>query len=497
MVPDLGVAGTHNKGSSGNDLLCDSPFFKGYCVKEGISLSGFHRSVPETTRVMRDFFKYMHAGAEPNLVSHVDLAFDVLGLVYESCKNRCETVKEPEIVFSQLRLQSSSSLDGRRAGPTKAHLLHQWVNDKDGSVLNDAWDWYSRRLCRDRRNHSVSAKCEVRPDSKLGKTRAFINMSVYSYVGCFALFHHTNIALTEYAHWRSIYPEHFPGAHCVGIPAQHKGFDRVLRRIHSRKHIMSLDASHWDGSMLAYYMAKCALFRWNLLAVRERTMQNWLRLCNIMRDAIFSRLHCPDGTIRYKCGGMPSGLFTTLSDNSLINEALTIAAWLVLTYGEDAELPTPEEALSGWVATTDAACMGDDDLIGSDDDFSVEQWIEAFSLFNLEVTEGGSEFLSHDISEKNGIMYLKARGEKMFAKLAFGKHKEIPVEFDDLQYEYVRACGVRTELYPDTNAFEVIDKYVDYLEDYIYYGTPFRETPAFAAISSVRVPKEELESLWF
>lgn len=476
-------------------MLEDSKFFAGFLIKEGISLQGYHRAVPAVDRTMTDFAKYIHSEADLKHKELVDQACRFMLRIYEPLLARAKPIEDANVIVASLKLSSSSSVEGTADGPTKAHLVDAWVNDEE-SVLKDCWDWYSCRLCFDRRRHGVCAKCEVRPDAKLGKTRAFINMSIYSYVAGKALFSESNELLSMYAKTRSIFPERMHGAHCCGIPAQHGGFDKILAHMETFQRMTSFDARHWDGSMLSYYLSKVAWLRWQFFSERYRTMDNWYRLCNLVSDDCYSYLMCPDGTVRIKSGGQPSGRFTTLSDNSLIGEMLFIAVFLLLNRS-DGNIMTDDSFYQMYISGTFALTMGDDLMFADNLPFSTQDWVDAYSEFNIDMSVADTtEFLSHDVALVRGVNVLKPRGEKMLAKLAFGSHKNAPIEFTPLQYEYCRACGVRCEVYLDSDYFILLTRYLDYLEDYVVDGTRFGATEQYSLVSPMRMSREELEDLW-
>lgn len=493
--PGLGVVGRHAV-KDADDFLTDSIRFRGYCAHKSVSVSGYHRAVPSADRTMTDFFKYRHAALElkSTELDAVRLGFDMLECRYKKLKNRATTEHSVAAVVAELRPSSSSSVEGRPDGPTRAHLITSWVGEKTGNVLDNCWRWYVSG-CSRARLHEVCAKCEVRPDSKLNKTRAFVNMSIYSYVASCALWRDTNKLLTGYARLRSCVPDQLRGAYVCGVASQRRGFHSLLARMFSRPARFYFDAKHWDGSMLAAYMELVALFRWRLLAPSERTLKSWCTICNLTSDDCFSVLRCPDGTIRVKNGGQPSGRFTTLSDNTLIGEALYYAAWCLLEERDGSH--SADERLDSFDLTFDLAVFGDDSILAGSGPHSSADWIAAFARLNIEMEAGQTpEFLSHDIVLVDGVYQLQPRGSKLIGKLAFGRRIVRPDFLSDIQYEYLRACGVCNESYLDQSTYAFLCGYLDYLEETELNGVPFRSTIQFGEIASARMRPEELSDLW-
>jgi len=108
----------------------------------------------------------------------------------------------------------------------------------------------------------------------------------------------------------------------IGVRQTNLDFHRLYMRLREFDECAMLDANNWDGSILAELMIRVAVLRFKWLSRSYRTTENWWRIMNVYRNAIFNYLMFPNGLIYQTDGGMPSGFCLTADDNTLIHFAV-------------------------------------------------------------------------------------------------------------------------------------------------------------------------------
>jgi hypothetical protein len=194
-----------------------------------------------------------------------------------------------------------------RAPEGDEYLRQFW---EDTSVMNGPRTYYK-----------ASLKGELRPIEKVEaeKTRVFMAGPIESaYVGHRLFFEQR----------QRMQKGLFQTSSCIGIRQVHLDFDTLHHMWREFDKISSLDANNWDGSILGELIVRVAKFRWNMLAKSERTEENWNRLCNLYRDAVFTHALFPDGHICRTNGGVPSGFSLTADDNTLIHFIVMAYVWI-------------------------------------------------------------------------------------------------------------------------------------------------------------------------
>jgi len=174
--------------------------------------------------------------------------------------------------------------------------------------------------------YTACLKDEIRPREKLKleKTRVFTGSTAENSWACARLFKDQRDKMKN---------SFMSTSSCIGIRQTNLDFHFVFRRLRELPNCASLDASNWDGNILADLLIRVAMLRFKWLEPEERTEQNWWRVMNLYRDTIFTRTLFPDGYVYRMDGGMPSGWGLTADDNTLMHYA--ILSYVAISLGVD------------------------------------------------------------------------------------------------------------------------------------------------------------------
>jgi hypothetical protein len=225
---------------------------------------------------------------------------------------------------------------------------------------------------------TMNLKDELRPQEKAHKPRAFMGGPVEMVVHGKRLFGRQDAAIAAQ-------PLATPVR--VGfVPL--KGGMSELHALHStRRFHWDGDYHNWDGSVPVWLFEACMRVR-----LRFLNPHDYQRVVNYYRILCFGAMADPFGALIYKDGGMPSGTYTTATDNSIMN-ALLITMFELQSGADDFVI----------------SVYGDDNLVSTD------QPLDLTLLQNF-LSDLGLDYTS---AEKNAPPHFKELIDCTFLKLHF------------------------------------------------------------------------------
>jgi len=172
---------------------------------------------------------------------------------------------------------------------------------------------------------------------------------------------------------------------------------------------------------------KLAQFRVKKFCKKDQTFENTLRVYNYYWSLINSMIILPDGNIVIKSDGMPSGVYTTSTDDTFIS-----FIYIVFSYLINGGPPDYDFFFSNFVA----ALYGDDNCNSYSD--TIASWVRGELMartlnhhFGLTVTGHGLQewetisFLSHRFIEKNGVMIPMLSDERIICSQLVGSSEPL------------------------------------------------------------------------
>jgi hypothetical protein len=413
----------------------------------------------------------------------------------------CSVALNSEKAFNAFPLSTSSTADGAQAGPTKGHLLAQYIQHGGDSILAQCADWVDAgcpltgwpRVRTEEGvalHDTISGKDEIRPMDKLGKTRAFIVPSIYSYVGEYYMFSDFMTKYQQAALRRADDPS-IPFAGMLGVPAQLGGYHRIIGRFLTRAHKIFLDHSKWDGRIWELLFRSAGEVFWNLLVPWQRTRENRQRLDNLIRLMYSTPVTFPDGTQRVRAGGMPSGVFVTLLFNSIINEMLFHYVYMRIN-GKCSVSEVFERVM--------LMVMGDDINIASM--CPIPKLIEEYGLAGFVVSvEDDETFCSHRFKNTKGVWHLAASPDRVLASMYLKSTSSLASE-NPLASSLGRACSLLCEAFQagcptgfDVDVETILRDYISHVCRKTYDGKPFFDSKVCQDVLQSYFDEFELEVL--
>lgn len=386
-----------------------------------------------------------------------------------------------EKAFDAFPLSTSSTYDGRTAGPCKGHLLAQYIQFGKDSILAEVADWVTAGCQVYYKNgflytnsgirihDSLAGKDEIRPLEKHGKTRAFIVPSIYSYCAQWYLFSDF-AAKYQSASLRRAYDVPIGWAGMLGVPIQQRGYHEVIKSFLQKKYQGCFDVSQWDGSLFPEIFEAVGKIWWKTLVPYQRTKSLKRARDNIIKMIYATPVIFPDGFVRTREGGMPSGVFVTLLFNSIADEML-FAYCVMRILGR----MTMEELHQLFVVMV----MGDD--INAAADFDIfDQLVEEYALLGITITtESERSFCSHSFVETDGVWHLSASADRLLASMFLKSSRNLD-KGSSLSLTLGRACSLLAESFGagrptgfDISIEELLRQYIEWLCKLDYMGKPY------------------------
>lgn len=432
--------------------------------------------------------------------------WEILEEMYDGVKGRCTLGSYWDAVMD-FALNTSSTYEGRRAGPTKAHVLADFFDHGEDSQLvkiiqeanrafldDDITDWGETTQAYSK----VAGKTEIRSEEKAGKTRAFIVPPLSAYLLEHFLFAHQCKLMREVNVLKGIRAQ--PASCNVGVPVQHRGYDHIIRRMLTFDHHYSMDTTAHDGGVKEFEMAAVAAFRFKLLHPRYRTAQVWRAIERVYHQVQHGTCVLPDGSLARRVGGQPSGRFLTLDDNCLITSAREIYAWVRMVGLANA---TSESFHSSVFLNI----MGDDAHVSTIyDPQAFKQWLSHLREFGIVVDAQPSDvFCKHSIAfdEAADCYYFSYPGGTSLGANGWLNTRN----FEPLVQAYLTAAGHLSmardprivahdpEGRPHTIR-EVLNAFLDHLEATLVDGVPFIDHQSFDVVRGCRLADEDVDRMY-
>jgi hypothetical protein len=242
-----------------------------------------------------------------------------------------------------------------------------------------------------------------------------------------------------------------------------RGWHKLFLKLDAFEFKESVDTKNFDGSLYAELLWRLAEFRFSFLARRFRTFENMLRIYNYYDALINTLIILPDGSVIQKSDGMPSGVYTTSSDDTLLNEVLIYFAYL-----KSGGIVDYEFFHKHFVAA----------LYGDDNGFSYDHVLSHYfngsimanvlkETFGTIITGFGvrdwSEFsfLSHKFIEKDGILIPGLDPQRLICSQLIGSN--------DIVKSAERASAFRLLAWPYDYYFELFSEYLQMLLNRVEY----------------------------
>jgi hypothetical protein len=225
---------------------------------------------------------------------------------------------------------------------------------------------------------SMNLKDELRPLAKAHKPRAFMGGPIEMVLHGKRLFGRQDAAITGQ-------PMATPVR--VGFTPFHGGMRALWERHIARRYHWDGDYHNWDGSIPPWLLEAAMRVRMHYLQ-REQ----WQRVWNYYRSVSFAAMADPYGALLDKFGGMPSGTYTTATDNSLMN-LIVLRMYEEYTNSNDFII----------------SVYGDDNLVSTDKELDLSGLREFMLNLGLDYTS----------AEKDGDPYFKPLTECTFLKMHF------------------------------------------------------------------------------
>jgi hypothetical protein len=224
---------------------------------------------------------------------------------------------------------------------------------------------------------SINLKDELRPVAKAHKPRAFMGGPIEMVIHGKRLFGQQDAAIASH-------PLSSPVR--VGFTPFHGGMRALWRKHCKYSYHWDGDYHNWDGSVPPWLFEACMRVRMRYLSPCV-----WQRVWNYYRVLCFAAMIDPRSTLFEKFGGMPSGTYTTATDNSIMN-AIVLEMFAIT---QKAEL--------------EVSVYGDDNLVSTNDNLDIGSIREFMLTLGLDYTS----------AEKDGPPYFKQLVDCTFLKCQF------------------------------------------------------------------------------
>jgi hypothetical protein len=340
----------------------------------------------------------------------------------------------------------------RQYWKTKAEM----VNDDYGKkIIEDYWDSLATVRASDV-FFGAHLKEELRAREKIisKSTRLFIAAPCEHTLSGIRLFHDQNKKLIRSA---------LSTFSAVGMNKYQLGWHKLQIRLSRFPNNESLDTKNFDGSIIKEILWHMAHFRFSMLAKRYQTFENRLRIYNWYYQLINSIIVLPDGSVVIKEDGMPSGVLTTSSDDTIINFIYIVFAYLYNGGPVDYQF---------FVDNFMAALFGDDNLNNYSNE--IKQWVNGVAyasamkhVFNITTTNVGLQswdtlsFLSHQFGHKFGMVVPLLSRDRIICSQIIGS--------SDPLKSAERASAFRILSWPYDDLFQLFTTYLVQLCDEFDY----------------------------
>jgi hypothetical protein len=229
---------------------------------------------------------------------------------------------------------------------------------------------------------SMNLKDELRPGAKAHKPRAFMGGPLEMVIHGKRLFGRQDAAITAD-------PLQTPVR--VGFTPFHGGMRDLWNKHCARKFHWDGDYHNWDGSIPPWLLEAAMRVR---MAFLKR--ENWQRVWNYYRTVSFAAMADPYGALLPKFGGMPSGTYTTATDNSIMN-LIVLRMYEQYTNSSDFII----------------SVYGDDNLVSTDNNLDLSNLRKFMLSLGLDYTS----------AEKDSDPYFKPLDQCTFLKMHFSQHE--------------------------------------------------------------------------
>jgi hypothetical protein len=291
----------------------------------------------------------------------------------------------------------------------------------------------------------------------------------------------------------------------VGGSKFRRGWDRLYERLSRHPNAFELDESAYDASLFREAMYGMIDFRWAMLAMSEKTVENRRRLEAIYVEIVESIMVASDGDILTKNTGNPSGSANTIVDNTVVLFRLMCYAWIRL-WPKVSDVQGP--IYSEFMHNVEAALNGDDNTWTCSNE--VVPWFNATSVSavwsSIGVITHADEFKARPLSAcsflsmtfgRSGSCYVPVpEREKVYCALAWGGRC-----LANPRMSLLRAYALRVESYWDCEARVLVSEYIRWLLQNYHDALRAPRSPkgldfSFEQVQSVFRTDSEIESLY-
>jgi hypothetical protein len=254
----------------------------------------------------------------------------------------------------------------------------------------------------------------------------------------------------------------------VGGSKYQMGWHNCYTRLDKHPNAFELDESAYDSSLFARAMFGMVDFRMEMFAVKQRTPEVRARMEILYRHIVHSVIILENGELSQKHTGNPSGSGNTIVDNTVILYRLFAYAWIILCK----EVGRRASKLD-FESNVEAALNGDDNTFTCSD--AVVPWFNPTSIARVwtaigvitntpcadprplsEVTFLSSGFRFDD---DLGIWMPVPETERVLSSLLYGS------SINDVRWHFLRACALRIDSFGSLECRQVIQGYIEYLND--------------------------------
>lgn len=314
-----------------------------------------------------------------------------------------------------------------------------------------------------------SFKHELRKMSKImsDEVRVFVMGSIEHLFLSMKYFYHMNSKLYDNAGRCASF---------LGGSKFRRGFDFVFRRLNRHPNAYELDESAYDSTIPPIFLFSMLFFRYHCLNSVYRTKKTWDTLCWIYNSLIRSYVVMDDGFIFMKEIGIPSGVFTTSTDGTIVLFQLLCYAWLKLA-------PPSLRTFKAFRKHCEMIINGDDN------NWTVSNYCHSF--FN--VTTVSKIWCSIGINAKfdfvmsrsifdtvflsNRVCAMTRYGqtvyvpypdrEKLMCTMYFTKTRNTRI-FTNITFSYIKACSLYIEAFYNLSFRPIISGFIEFLERNYY-----------------------------
>lgn len=227
-----------------------------------------------------------------------------------------------------------------------------------------------------------------------------------------------------------------------------------------------LDESEYDSSLFSAAMFGQCELRYEMMAVKDRTPDNKVRLQNVYDAIINSVIVLENGDLVQKHTGNPSGCANTIVDNTMILYRLFAYAYIMLCFERD-EKPSYIE----FSQNVEAALNGDDNTYTTSDAYvswftpkNIARIWKEIGVTTNTPSESPREVTSCAFLSQNSVydsklkMWMPApETHKVLCSLAWGS------DINDVRWHLLRAYALRIDSYGNKECRTILAEYIEYL----------------------------------